>query len=357
VDDELLRLLAESNCFRISYGIESANDFVLEKMRKKISVAQVDEALSRTRDSRIGIQGNLIFGDPHETFEHAKVSLDWWEAHSEYALNMGYIFAYPRSRVYSDALERDIIRDKLQFIAAGCPVVNMSAMSDTEFRMLDVLKWRLISMHRRFATLTEIFPAPRHPGRNVALYDFKSLCPYCSAVDVYRNFHIPDMSIMKVSCKTCHQRFDVTPLAFLAEKPVVDENVTLLFKAIQSHRPVVVLPRIDEDSFMSVMENKCFPWNIMNISYCFDMTKTGPVTKFLADVPVLPLSEDTIADKCRGTETVFLLIGEKPVSDEILGLLSKFRVPTDQTVCFTDNSRLPLEWLDYQTSQASPKAD
>ncbi|MBF0235852.1 MAG: cobalamin-dependent protein, partial [Desulfamplus sp.] len=78
VNETVLHLMRDAGCRSISYGIESMNDLVLSSMKKNTSRSMTHKSLQMTYDAAICIQGNLIFGDPAETFETACDSLTWW---------------------------------------------------------------------------------------------------------------------------------------------------------------------------------------------------------------------------------------------------------------------------------------
>jgi len=69
IDREMLTAMREAGCIEISYGIESGSEKVIKSMNKKIHVEQIENAIKLTREAKIGIQGNFLFGDPAETSE------------------------------------------------------------------------------------------------------------------------------------------------------------------------------------------------------------------------------------------------------------------------------------------------
>jgi radical SAM superfamily enzyme YgiQ (UPF0313 family) len=135
VTEELISMLADANCVGISYGIESANQDVLDSMKKHITLEQIENALKLTRQYNIAIMGNILFGDKVETYEMANESLNWWLCNSHYGLNLAFITAYPGTALYKYGVDIGRI-DKLDFLEKGCPVVNLSLMSDKEFSKL-----------------------------------------------------------------------------------------------------------------------------------------------------------------------------------------------------------------------------
>lgn len=64
---ELLRIMKKSGCCVIHIGIESGDEFVLEKIRKGIILEQVENAVKWAQDLGIETYGYFILGLPYET--------------------------------------------------------------------------------------------------------------------------------------------------------------------------------------------------------------------------------------------------------------------------------------------------
>ncbi|HQE92428.1 MAG TPA: radical SAM protein [Anaerolineae bacterium] len=67
VDPELLQTMARSGCWMISWGIESADPAMLERMHKGITPADVERALRWSKEAGIMNWGYFIIGLPGET--------------------------------------------------------------------------------------------------------------------------------------------------------------------------------------------------------------------------------------------------------------------------------------------------
>ena len=136
VDEEIIAAMSDSGCVNISYGIESADDSILKSMVKKIKLSDVEKALALTVKYEIEIQGGLIFGDPNETIRSARNSLDWYDKNRQYVLDLNMVHTYPGTPIYNNAVAFGIIPDKKQFLIDGCPVINISQLSDEEYKSL-----------------------------------------------------------------------------------------------------------------------------------------------------------------------------------------------------------------------------
>lgn len=133
ITSELIEIVKDGNCSTMAFGIESADNNVLKSMNKKITIEQTEKALKLVYDAGMAIQGVLIFGDTAETIESAQRTLNWWKEHIHYELMLSLIITYPGTALYKYAIENNIIKDPIQFIKDGCPVVRLSKMTDEEY--------------------------------------------------------------------------------------------------------------------------------------------------------------------------------------------------------------------------------
>ena len=136
VTPELVATLKEGNCAIMAFGIESADNSILKSMKKGITIEQTERALELVYKAGMGIQGVLIFGDVAETIETAARTLNWWKEHIHYELQLSAIITYPGTDIYKYACTNGIIKDPIQFIKDGCPLVRLSKMSDKEYKWL-----------------------------------------------------------------------------------------------------------------------------------------------------------------------------------------------------------------------------
>jgi len=111
VDPELLDLMKKAGCWLLSYGLESGDDRVLERSGKKITVAQVEQAVAWTRAAGIKSAGHFIFGLPGETEETAQKTI---ALARRLDLDFAQFYAavpYPGSALFDEAVREGRIRD------------------------------------------------------------------------------------------------------------------------------------------------------------------------------------------------------------------------------------------------------
>lgn len=135
VNEEIIQILLDGGCRRVTLGLESASDFVLKSMKKNIRFAQSEKALKLMLNSGILAYGLFIFGDAAETWETAMETIQWWEAHPEYAIDLATIVVLPGTELYQGAVASGRL-DPKQHLRDGLPCVNVSSMSDDQYDQL-----------------------------------------------------------------------------------------------------------------------------------------------------------------------------------------------------------------------------
>ncbi len=76
--DEVLKEAVEAGCWRITMGVESGNDNVLKRIKKRITKEQVRNSVTRLRDAGLrSIKGFFIMGFPGESKEEIMDTRDF----------------------------------------------------------------------------------------------------------------------------------------------------------------------------------------------------------------------------------------------------------------------------------------
>lgn len=137
INQELVDMLKNTRCRYIFVGVESADDKVLQSMRKGITKTQIEDALGMLKDAGLNSRSGVIFGDTEETYQSAMFTLNWFRQNREkYRMFVDMVIAFPGSIIYKRACKSGIISNPVQFLKDGCPIVNISKMSASEFESL-----------------------------------------------------------------------------------------------------------------------------------------------------------------------------------------------------------------------------
>ena len=110
VDEEMLRLMARAGCWMISWGIESANEEILRRVRKGYRPERAAQTLGWAKAAGIKNWGYFIIGLPGETDETAQQTI---ELAKKLPLDLAlfHIAApYPGTPFYQQAVEKGWIR-------------------------------------------------------------------------------------------------------------------------------------------------------------------------------------------------------------------------------------------------------
>jgi hypothetical protein len=205
VDEDILRIMKDAGCYYISYGIESASPVILKTMKKRITLEQIEKAISLTKAARIGFQGNFLFGDTYETPETIQETLDWWVKNLEYQIMLVPVGVYPGAELYSDAVKNGKISDEKAFLEAGCPLFNASKnLTDEQFEAMLATVDEYTEKYRLVPAVYERTRTGVYAGRDV--YRIRFECPHCRELVVYENFALRDYEPSLTGCRKCHGR-------------------------------------------------------------------------------------------------------------------------------------------------------
>lgn len=224
VNEEMIMKLKESGCKVAGFGLESADNTILKSMNKHITVEQIDKALDMCLKADLHAQGNFIFGDEAETVETYKNTLNWWKNHPQYNIKLSYISVFPGSILYQNACHKGIITNEVEYIKKGCPQINVSKMTDEEYKkmMLDIT----VAINKG----KEFIDKGRLEYTRAGLANLTGLCPHCGKENMWFDREI-FRPVSKLICNHCDHIVDAYPLDYL------DKNLYLLnFKRIRKYK-------------------------------------------------------------------------------------------------------------------------
>ncbi|MBA3023936.1 MAG: radical SAM protein [Gammaproteobacteria bacterium] len=216
VDEEMLNIMRDSGCVTISYGIESADDRILFSMAKKITRAQIDRALELTYAAGIDIQGGLIFGDAAETMETVNNSLKWYDENIHYGLELNMINIFPGTGLYNNAITRGILKDRVKFLTDGCPLINVSNLSDQEYRDLSSNLYERNMRAKYEPHAMEINNIQDDGNCTISM-----ICNRCGHVSSVKT---DNMHIHRTTCRKCKQRYYLDPFKKIAHRQLPDND-------------------------------------------------------------------------------------------------------------------------------------
>jgi len=184
----IMQKMKEAGCYYIGFGFESASDSVLKSMEKKIKKTDILNAIKICEEVGIGVQANFIFGDPAETIETQKETVDFFlEYCKDHIVHNGLISPFPSSPIWRHCLENNIITDKHRYyenIHKGNSrhnLMNMTKIKDNDFftEIEDILMLDA-SLFKSVKILNT---------SNLENYRVEAECPHCRKTINYKYPH------------------------------------------------------------------------------------------------------------------------------------------------------------------------
>lgn len=122
VTRELLKKMKEAGFMRISYGIESGSQEILDVMKKQTTVSQNYNAVKMGIEEGIFVHMNMVLGMPGETIKTLKETFSFLTSLAEKGLirseNLSFSFAtgYPGTELYEWMLKNKIVSDTEEYL-------------------------------------------------------------------------------------------------------------------------------------------------------------------------------------------------------------------------------------------------
>ncbi len=107
VDKNLLETMLDAGCTSVLFGIESGNQEILNRIRKRITLDKIEKAVADCKDVGMDVFGSLIVGLPGETLETLQETHQFVKALD---INYGYHFLapFPGTTVKDEIHEYDL---------------------------------------------------------------------------------------------------------------------------------------------------------------------------------------------------------------------------------------------------------
>ena len=265
IDKELITTMKNAGCVLISYGLESGSQKVLDSMQKKITAEQIENTIRLTREAKIGIQGNFLFGDSAETEETIQESLKFQEKNKLYFADWSMVIPYPGTTLHSRALQKNLIKDRVQFIKDVANTskylwnnpINLTGFSDeeyiskyTELRELNDVNHRKVQSIVQESSIIDNFHSSVH-----------ILCPTCNVATKYHSIPFPLDEVSEVTqnrdsffgflginivCPNCKQEHHLLPKKIPHIEPIFRNFNMQLEKFLQNNeKDIILMPAVD----------------------------------------------------------------------------------------------------------------
>ncbi len=205
-DRELMWEMKEAGCIGACFGIESMSPTVLDNMQKHLNQETIEKALRISYECGVGASGNLIFGAETENFDTIWDSLVWNRKHVSLCRHQPintftYIQTYPGSLYYTHAVETGRIQDEKEYIKKGQWNLNITELSDRDYRKIGEVSRLLQHETRDRGELLSL--KEQTDGRLTVTF----VCPHCGSIQTYHNMsrrHLKKHRIRNLGCRNCN---------------------------------------------------------------------------------------------------------------------------------------------------------
>jgi radical SAM superfamily enzyme YgiQ (UPF0313 family) len=106
VSKELLQKMKEAGCWQVSYGLESGNRDMLDKMQKGITLEQSADAVRWANEAGLETRAYFVIGFPGETRETIRDTVNFAKSLKLDAANFYMFTPYPGTEVF-DRLDKE----------------------------------------------------------------------------------------------------------------------------------------------------------------------------------------------------------------------------------------------------------
>ena len=103
VTPETLALMKKAGCWEIAYGIESGSQKILDFVAKGITLEEIEKAVYATHEAGIKVKGLFMMGNPLETRETIKETIDLAKRLPFDIINISKFTPFPGTEIYKDA--------------------------------------------------------------------------------------------------------------------------------------------------------------------------------------------------------------------------------------------------------------
>ena len=132
VDRELLLAMKDAGCDTVSFGVESGNEEMLKRIRKRIKISQVKEAARICKDVGMRCLASFIVGLPGESYETLRDTEKLAKELEELGIEYGYhmLAPFPGTTIREDIDKYDlkILSNNWDDYDANRPIVATSSL-------------------------------------------------------------------------------------------------------------------------------------------------------------------------------------------------------------------------------------
>jgi len=155
-DENLLEKMYRAGCYELQFGIESANQAILDRCNKRIRVEETEKAVSACRKAGIKTLGYFIIGLPGETRDSVQETIEFAKELDLDFAAFYILLPYPGTVIFNELVRNGKINDGFieefakDYSVFKNPVISACALSIEELSILRYEAIKEFYLSRRF---------------------------------------------------------------------------------------------------------------------------------------------------------------------------------------------------------------
>lgn len=117
INEDLIKIMSESGCIQITFGVESGSQRLLDLMEKGCTVEDTKKAFMLCKKHNIRTLANMMFNLPEEEEEDIKLSYDLFKFIKPDEFGLGLTVAYPGTAIYNKYFSIKLKKDEYHLLA------------------------------------------------------------------------------------------------------------------------------------------------------------------------------------------------------------------------------------------------
>ncbi|MBT4364641.1 MAG: radical SAM protein [Desulfobacterales bacterium] len=109
IDDEMLIEMKKSGCKMIRFGVESGSQEVLNKIKKGLTLEQIEKGISMVKKHGIQALGGFMFGFPYDSKKTIEQTINFAKKLSPDQVQFSINMCYPGTSLYEYAIENNLL--------------------------------------------------------------------------------------------------------------------------------------------------------------------------------------------------------------------------------------------------------
>lgn len=126
VDKRLLELMKKAGCYKVNFGVESADNQILKNIRKLETIEDIEHGINLATDAGIEVRASFIFGLPGETHETLEKTIRWAAKSRLVGAQFNILSVNPGSELW-DTLPHDNDYTRPMFRSPTCVPEGLTA--------------------------------------------------------------------------------------------------------------------------------------------------------------------------------------------------------------------------------------